>query len=375
MTFAADTKHTHQRTVVAMVEGSDGSEKGVIPLVSGSLTEDLSSASGTRSGRLRLPLQADLVPDSETHFLHPFTGNRIRFSATIGANTVIMGRWIIGDVTVQRPGGIDVTLVDLAYLVKQDLLESEQTRKGTKRVKDNILDYVDECIGYRPTYAIDESGGATFNDIGEMVFTAGTSQWDACLQMAEELGCDLWFGVDLRLNLAKTDRVRSPVDVLGVGSQGVITNLSSGISRIGVVNRAVVILEGEDDSVGRGVRSITSGVLRYSGPIGNAVVVETRRIESKATNATAASMAQRLLTRMSGTWRELELQTVPIPHVRAGDSISVKFSDGSEERALVHRITHGLASGDATTVSTRYEPKTLGIPWNADPIALHRGIP
>lgn len=360
----AAVRRGHQRTAVVYTVGRAGNRTGVLPVSAGSVSFDLSNASGARSGTVRVPGYA-WAPVDETDPLAPF-GQSLDVVFDYGPlGEVDVGRFPIVAAQVPRPGGlVEVTIGDPAVYVDRYVLEGWGRSYGKSALTTGaIMALVNDAVSAQ--YDRNDIPGALIGGDGYAV-TTGTSRWQAALDLADMEDCDLWFGDDGRLNVASRYKTTQPVDVLDVGEGGVILTMTTGVDILTAYNRVVVLLEPEnsDKPSYRAVQSLTSGPMRYGGPAGRLpLVVPVRR--RRASQSSADKLAARMFRRQVGVARRVQLSTIPMPWLEVADTVTVAGPLG-HETAVVESITLPLTPDEPSTITTREDmEQTIG-PFRRD---------
>jgi len=273
-----------------------------------------------------------------------------------------LGEFLILDTVVDRPaGGIEVECVDLAYRVDQVVADSDRRVDAFTPVASQIQALVREAIGVTVTIARDDSNGADPDDATDADYKVGTSLWEICKDLAAFVGCGVMFNRSGQLELRLLEPTTAPVvETLNPGERGVISSMRSMVSRKEFVNEFVVEMFDQADPPNRGFgrARITTGPLRWDGPVGLIRGGETLGGLLSVANNAAQNRAERELAKLSRRVREIELTLAPMPYLEAGDQVRVIFPTMGSEEGRVQTVTHGLSVDTATTAVVRWAPGT-----------------
>lgn len=184
---------------------------------------------------------------------------------------------------------------------------------------------------------------------------------DALAQLEQSYSAETYFNAAGDFVFAAKPADNDPVVwTVDAGATGVLINSRENLDRTGIYNG--VLVKGQGDADQPPVSALATydnpaSAIRWGGPFGKVCLI------ADATTATtteqAAATAQDLLRLRLKQTRSLELASAPNPALEAGDTISVVFGDGREERHLIDAVTVNLAT-DAQSIITRsqFDPTT-----------------
>ena len=347
---------THRRDVrVTLASGE------TLPVHKGTVNHglgDASNAENVRSATLTVP-GYDWAPETVTAPLSPYRGQRVRIEIGVETSTGFEYAdhgWLdLVDVEVDRPsGGVEVTLVDLAWRVDQVALNRLRSLTRTS-ARAQIVALVQEATGTAPTVDRDDSNNASVPaDFVEKEYGVTDSLWTMCKDAAAAVDCTVGFNAAGNLEVVSTAIAGAPVDRVAVGE--VITGYTS---EAGVTddfaNVFVSRLENQAQTAFIGTATVPAANPLHPSKIGLYRRGENLSGLLSVSQAAANKRAQNSLNASLRRTREIALDTTPLPHLEAGDIVEVRLVGGS----FIGRIqtaSHGLAANEASKVTVRWEP-------------------
>lgn len=344
---ALATDHGMMSRVDVIYDGATVAED--IPFVGGSVSVDGTSDT-RRSLTLTIP-DPSVFPDSETD---PYAvyGQQLyaqRGIQYINGDTewVPLGFFVItgveGDV---HTGPLTVQAAGLEFLVKAAPFETATSTGAAISPAAFIRAQLEEVI---PTVAfVDQSTSGT-TGLAFATWDADASRWDALMDVARSIGCDLFVNATGTFILRDLPDIDTPgagtVWNVDAGEGGVLVAAEKSLTAEDVYNRVIVRGENASDDVPPvyGTATITDvkDPLRYGGPFG-------RRVKSYSSNlvvntSQAQGTANALLRSYRAPNKTVRLSTVPNPALDAGDRIRVSYGNGMDpELYLVKSFTISL---------------------------------
>lgn len=188
-----------------------------------------------------------------------------------------------------------------------------------------------------------------------LVFDAGTSRWEACEQLADQIGYDIWVTADGKV-VARLKTSRDNADaayVLDTGPLGVISAGVAVLDSADGVNSVTVIGDSAGDRkpvFGQARDTEPSSPTRWGGPYGNVPRVE--RMDNIRDSGAAQKAAEKLLDRIGGLSWSTDLDCVFLPYAEPDDIVDVRYVSGRIERNIVDRVEHDLVA-ITTSIETR----------------------
>jgi Domain of unknown function (DUF5047) len=214
-----------------------------------------------------------------------------------------------------------------------------------------------DSIGYETPYV---PAGV----LGDILYTG--ARVDALAQLEQSYSAETYFNAAGDFVFAAKPADDDPVVwAVDAGASGVLIDARENLDRTGIYNG--VLVKGQGDADQPPVSALATyddpaSPVRWGGPFGKIALLADST--TATTTGQAAATAQDLLRLRLKQTRSLELTAAPNPALEAGDTISVVFGDGREERHLIDAVTVNLAT-DAQQIITRsqFDPATsLGIP-------------
>ncbi|MBA0054301.1 DUF5047 domain-containing protein [Streptomyces sp. AJS327] len=331
---ALATDHGMVSQVDVIYDGATVAED--IPFIDGSVTVDGSSDT-RRALTLTVP-DPSVFPDSETD---PYAvyGQQLyaqRGVQFINGDTewVPLGFFVItsveGDV---HTGPLTVQAAGLESLVKAAPFEAATSTGAALSPAAFIRAQLEEVI---PTVSfVDQSTNGTIG-LAFTTWDADASRWDALMDVARSIGCDLFVNATGTFVLRDLPDINAPgaatVWDVDAGEGGVLVAAEKSLTSEDVFNRVVVRGENTAEDVPPVFATATitdaKDPLRYSGPFG-------RRVKSYSSNLVvttdqAQGTANALLRSYRAPNKTVKLSTVPNPALDSGDRIRVTYGNGMD---------------------------------------------
>lgn len=185
--------------------------------------------------------------------------------------------------------------------------------------------------------------------------TAGVweDRWVAIEKLSASLGAELIFDNLGRAVLRPVATAADePVWTVDAGSQGVMLDVRTGISRAEVYNAVVATGDPQDGSPPVvGYAYVNSGPLLWGGPFGKKPRFFSSQFISTVNQATTA--ARSILARSTGFSRTIEPTSIVNPALDVGDTITIVLPDGRSYNHVIRSLSIPLAAEDTMEIGTR----------------------
>lgn len=355
--FEAALRTSH--TAVARVDVTSASSgTTTLPVVvDGAVTVDRTSAVRRRCKLTLLDPTGTLTPTSAAALLAPY-GNElrpyrgIRFEST--DELVPLGVFGISDVLVtEDASGVKIELegFDRARRVSRARFTAAYTiAAGT-----NVATAIRTLISSRVT-GLTYSFTTTTATTPLVVFDRGSDPWDAAAQLAQSIGCELYFDADgvCVLRTEPNPLTGAVVMRYAEGAQATFVDVKRKSTDAGVYSRVVVVGETTDAPpvVGEAFDNDPSSPTYFAGPFGDVpyFVVSGLITSTQQANDAAAS----LLRRKRGSSESVELTALVNPAHEAGDVIEVvRSAVGVSSRYVLDGFDVPLRASGTQTFRTR----------------------
>lgn len=321
---------------------------GNLPVMDGSLTVSLSSASGWRSGSLKVP-GYEWWP-----YLRASACSWVDVSTSIDGEPFHLGEWPVIRAVPSHPAGfIDVTLGDWAFRRIRWPAESGFTMTAADRtLAQTVALYA--AAGWPVTVTRDDTNGA--HPATDARVQPGGNVWAALTEAANSVGAV----VGMVSRTTAEVRIIDPNVPYMEDVRGTVISHRPGEFADEAVNRVVVHVQGEgtDADTYTGTATLNGGPYGYDTVFGPAPLVEVMRVPQPS-QALADAEARRIADRRFGVVRALELvEVIDQPWLEAGDIIAVTpvVGIGAEpgpEPFLVDTITHPVTPAGSMRIVTR----------------------
>jgi hypothetical protein len=371
-----------------------------IPLTGGTLTLD-SSDPIRRHLTLEVGGGEEWAPKNANSPLVPF-GQRITLWVTCDRQDgswlpwLKMGEYQVFTHSFERPSMMTtVECHDISGAVDEYLLLGKRSFVD-QTIRDAIVDLCEEAV---PGYVFGVVASAASDDpdkaIKNYVADAGTSRWEACVELASRRGHEAFFNAngDLVLRYDVTDdndesipgtgpdigTVSSPIGTIKDGQGGNLVGLTATVSREGATNGVRINLHStvprkvrkkhdrdaaaswEDAPITAHVSEFqSSGPVAWGGLFGRIPIVIERDLKDlkrwsnggaetwSNAQADAHQDARRILHRRRGLTRYLDIHALPMYWLEADDKVKIQWRDGATtvtEYHFVQRVEFDLAGG------------------------------
>lgn len=354
-----DTLSTsHKMAVEVKVVQTDDLIDGV---VEGTVTLD-----GTAAIRGSLDLtivddgSLDLIPTSPDDLLAPY-GHELQVSRGVefanGTKEMVsLGVFRIETVEVDDQGTsteIRITGLDRAASVTDAKFDRPGQVAYDTTVSTAIQDIVEE--GY-PSVTV--SFGDVPYTLPRVAWEEGADRWEFVQRLATMSGGELFFDGDGVLILREVPKPEDgAVAAIAEGENGVLLSASRRWTRENTYNRIIVTGESMNDGPpyrGEAYDDDDGSPTYYGGQFGQVIYFERSDIVGSAAQAEAAAIG--LLAKQKGTFSELSLGSVVLPHLEPGDVVQVTRDRlGVDENHVLDQVTIPL------TVSAEMSAQTRGV--------------
>lgn len=289
-------------------------------------------------------------------------GNRLRIKRGVRytngqVETVPVGLYVIdqpsGDMDI---GPLTVTGKGLESVLQANKLDAPYSTAGATTHVDAITDLVSAVM---PTVTIISTGVTADQVPATKTWDLDADRWAACRELAAAIGAEVFF--DAEGTLVVRDLPPDPVSATPVwevagGDGGVKVAGEFSMSLSGIYNGVRCMSDGNaaDNTApvsAQVVDADPTSPTRWGGPIGKRLKVVKSPLYKDVPQCTAA--ATKLLPKVLGPNRAINLKTFPNPALETGDCIRVVYGDGYAELHTVQSFTMPLTSTGDFTVATR----------------------
>lgn len=354
--FLSTLSTSHKMAVEVRVVQTDDVLEGV---VDGTVTLDSTSAI---RGALDLTIvddgSLDLIPTAPNDLLAPY-GNELQVSRGIeyadgSKEMVSLGVFRIETVEVEDQGSnteIKLSGLDRAATVTDAKFDRPGQVAYDTAVSTAIEDVVKE--GY-------PSASFLFNDVPytlpRVAWEEGADRWEFAQRLATLSGGELFFDGDGVLVLRQ---VPSPNDgavaSIQEGENGVLLSAARRWTRENTYNRIIVTGESMNNGPpyrGEAYDDDDGSPTYYGGTFGQVIYFERSDVVGSAAQAEAA--AKGLLDKQKGTYSEVSLGSVVLPHLEPGDVVRVTRERlGIDENHVLDQVTIPLTVNAEMSAETR----------------------
>lgn len=322
---------------------------GNLPVSEGSVRKD---AAGTPRVTADIRI-ADTSP-AVAQLCTPF-GSRIRIFRGLTYPDNVTEMPLLADLDIvyarsARPSNdLTVTLADPVTAISGDQYDTPLSMPNT-----TVRDAIARILATRAYF-----GGRVPSGVAPAADTTLTAAdynvegdpWDAIEQLADSAGAECYFTPD-RNPILRTEPIlkASPDATLYALTGGTVTAMDSELTR----SPNVLYLWGAPNAAGKQIRGVAADTDAASptyvyGPYGRVVARETRPTpfpNQTVANQAAASM----LGRLQRGVRAVTVECVPNPAIEPGDTVSIRFVNGSIEKHLVRAVIIPTSPSDRMTV-------------------------
>ena len=345
--FIAALAYSHESLIRVTIDGA------VVPVAAGKLSCDW-SRNVRRTGSLRVaddPQTPDLV-ESITTASVVVIEKGIRFLDR-STEYVTVATMMVQDVKRSMLDEyVDIMLSDQGQLVDDYPLVFPWSPEGAN-VVNAIKSLVEDVLAVAPTWTVDlDAGPAAAVAPDGIMYTAGTSRWNAVNELALTISAQVYAEVDGTWVIKQIRPGYTPVFSIFTGPGGVLVDATRSASRRDTFN-AVPIEWGTADEVG-GIVLVTdsnpTSPTYWDGPWGRKPRSTIKLPVITEEEATAAAVAE--LQLVTGAQSGLNLATVYNPLLEPGDVIGVTTRGATVEYHVMDVLEYDLL-GATMNASTR----------------------
>jgi hypothetical protein len=253
----------------------------------------------------------------------------------------------VSEVVTTRPvPSFTLTAADQARRLAERQHRTPRTPAKTALTLDVLKDYVTRSYP-SATFAVDSVDAA--DTVGEL--TLDGRHVDAVRTLAAALGVEVfprWDGVWVIRPYQSRDT--STPELLATGDGGVVTSTSSRVTRS--YNHVVLRFANPDPKGADVIGTATAGEAPFlPATYGWVTYVENRA--GRRTQDQADKAARYKLRRLLGKTRTVTITCPTHPHLEPGDSVRVRFANGTTETLVLERCVHDLSPGGSSVLTTR----------------------
>lgn len=319
----------------------------------GSVTRDLSAT--FRATCTVNVVDESLIPTSASSWLAPY-GSELKiwagYDLPSGEELVPLGVFRITDCSTSRSGGgITVNGVDRSRSVSRARFDPNYTVSPASNYSDAIYDLIEDRIG-----PVTFRGVNTTRTTPLLDFRGDDDPWEAALDMADSIGCDLYFDVDGALVLSQK---LDPIEIAAVwtfdgGEENISMTLDNSFTDEPGWNGVRVTGEPTDGPpVTVTVYDEDTSSPTYSGGAYGRV---PRLYTSPfiATEDQATEVANGFLRRERGGTQQLSMTSYVNPAIREGDAVRVVDDIlGLHGVEILERVMTPLTAAEDQRLDTR----------------------
>jgi hypothetical protein len=356
--FLSTLSTSHKMAVEVRVVQTDDVLDGV---VDGTVTLD-----GTAAIRGSIDLtivddgSLDLIPTTPNDLLAPY-GNELQVSRGVeyadgSKEMVSLGIFRIETVEVNDQGSS--TEIRLSGLDRAaSVTDAKFDRPGQVAYETAISTAIEDIVteGYPEAEFL---FGEVPYTLPRVAWEEGADRWEFVQRLATMSGGELFFNGDGVLVLREVPKPEDgPVAAIAEGQNGVLLSASRRWTRENAYNRIIVTGESMNNGPpyrGEAYDDDDASPTYYGGTFGKVIHFERSDIVGSAAQAEAAAIG--LLAKQRGTFSELSLGAVVLPHLEPGDVVSVTRDRLEiEESHVLDQLTIPL------TVSAEMSANTRGV--------------
>jgi hypothetical protein len=360
--FLAEVRKSHHVISYVTVTSPTG-ETQRLPATGGGVTEDASAEVRRRCTLSVVDNTGVLTPRSEADLLTPY-GTEVRPYRGVkyadGREEVMpLGVFRISTVDVDDSVGGSPDIQIEAYDRSRAIARGKFEQPYTVAKATNLVDAIKAIIGLTYPDAEYDSITTTMTTSAPLIFDSNTSPWLAVTQIAQSMGCEIYFGSTGRVVIAPPpdiDALPGPDFTFVEGKGCTMTNIKSRFTDDPGFNGIVLTGAslGDEKPPVRVVVWDTepTSPTYYLGPYGKVpdfVTDENVKTEAEATNA-ATSLLQGYL----GFSDQVSITAWPNPALTAGSIVQVQRErSGVNGLYSVDAITTPMSAKDASAITVR----------------------